>query len=118
MKRRQFIAIAGGAAVWPLAVRAQQAPQTRRICVLMGQAADDPQVQARLAAFRSGIAEAGWREGQNIHIEVRWGGGKPDEIRRYSSELIALHPDVVLASGSSTVGPLLQATSVVPIVFV
>jgi len=84
----------------------------------MGQASDDPQIQARLAAFRSGIAEAGWREGQNVQIEVRWGGGKTDEIRRYASELIALHPDVVLASGSSTVGPLLQATSVVPVVFV
>jgi putative ABC transport system substrate-binding protein len=84
----------------------------------MGQSIDDPQGMARIAAFRSGMSEGGWVEGQNVRIDVRWSGGKADQIRHYASELVTLTQNVILASGSATVGPVLQATSTIPVVFV
>jgi putative ABC transport system substrate-binding protein len=83
----------------------------------MYQAADDPETQARHAAFLQGLQEAGWAVGRNIRIDSRWGGGDTDRTRRYAAELVALAPDVILASGSSTLGPLQQVTRTVPIVF-
>ena len=82
------------------------------------QAADDPEGQARLAAFVQGLQQLGWTDGRNVRIDYRWGAGDADRIRRYAAELVALAPDVILASGSSTVAPLQQATRTVPIVFV
>ena len=117
MKRREFITILGGAAAWPLAARAQQAERVRRIGVLMNTAADDTVFQIRLGAFLQGLALLGWSIGRNVRIEIRWSGGKADEARRYAAELAALAPDVILAHGVSSVRPLLQATSTVPIVF-
>jgi putative tryptophan/tyrosine transport system substrate-binding protein len=119
MKRREFITLLGGAvAAWPIVVRAQQAERVRRIGVLMGQAADDQQGQARSTAFVQTLQSLGWVDGRNAQIDVRWGAGNSEDIRRHASELVALRPDVIVASGSATVSPLLQATSAVPIVFV
>ncbi len=118
MRRRAFIALLGGAAAaWPLAARAQQADRVRRIGVVVSVAADDPEGQARVAAFLQGLQELGWTEGRNMRIDIRWGAGDADLVRRYAAELVALAPDVILASGGSTIGPLLQASRTVPIVF-
>ena len=118
MRRRDFIqAVAGSAAAWPLAVRAQQSERKRRVGVLMGLAADDPEAQDRIAAFEQGLQQLGWTDGGNLQIDYRRGAGASDLTRRYADELVALAPDVILASGGTVVGPLLQATRTVPIVF-
>ena len=117
MQRRDFITLLGGAAAaWPLVARAQQGERMRRIGVLMA-AADDPIGQARLAAFQNGLQQFGWIADRNVRIDTRWTAGDPDRHRNYAAELVALAPDVILASGGSTVGPLRQATRSVPIVF-
>jgi putative ABC transport system substrate-binding protein len=118
MKRRQFITLLGGAAAWPLAARAQQREKMRRIGVLMTFAADDPTGHARMLAFAQALAQLGWTDGRNVRIDLRWSAGDPERIRRYVAELVALTPDVILAVGSGTTGPLLQATRAVPVVFV
>jgi putative ABC transport system substrate-binding protein len=118
MRRRKFIALLGGATTWPLMVRAQQPDRMRRIGVLMASTADDPDYQARIAAFAQGLAQLGWVDGRNVRIDTRWATSKPDDIRRHAAELAALAPDVILAgTGTATVAPLLQATRTVPIVF-
>src|SRR5262249_62375351 len=104
--RREFITLLGGAAVgWPLAARAQR-PEMRRIGVATGTAADDADGQARLRGFLQGLKQSGWAEGRNVRIDARWGAEDAD-LYRNAAELIALAPDVILASGNSTVGPLL-----------
>jgi ABC-type uncharacterized transport system substrate-binding protein len=119
MKRREFISLLGGAAAaWPLAARAQQGERMRRIGVLMPLAADDPEAQTRVAAFAQGLQQLGWTIGRNVRVDTRWAVGDSERIRRYAAELVALEPDAILATGSTTVGPLLQATRAVPIVFV
>jgi putative ABC transport system substrate-binding protein len=119
MKRREFIALLGGAAAaWPVAARAQQGEPMRRIGVLMSTGADDPEGQARLAAFQQGLQQLGWTVGRNVRIDSRWPAGDSERLRRYAAELVALSPDVILATGSAATGPLLQATRTVPIVFV
>src|SRR3982751_312993 len=117
MKRREFLTGLGFAAAWPLAARAQQPERMRRIGVLLPAAADDAEFQARVGAFLQGLQQAGWTIGRNVRIDTRWGTKNAAEIRRHAAELAALAPDVILASGTSTVGPLLQATRSVPIVF-
>src|SRR3954465_13287981 len=118
MRRREFITLVGGAAVTcPLAARAQQPERMRRIGVLLPAAADDAEFQARLAAFHQGLALLGWTIGRNVRIDTRWATANAAEIRRHAAELAALAPDVILAHGASTMGPLLQATRTVPIVF-
>jgi len=116
--RREFLTLLGGAAAWPLAARAQQSERMRRIGVLHTPAADDAEGQARNTAFLKGLSELGWTEGRNVRIDSRWGASDPDNVRKYAAEFVALAPDVILATGSATVGPLLQATRTVPIVFV
>jgi putative ABC transport system substrate-binding protein len=119
MKRREFIILFGSAAVaWPIAARAQQPVRMRRIGVLMNLAPDDPESPVRLAAFLQGMQQLGWTDGRNVRIYTRWGADDADRSRRYAAELVALAPDVILASGSPAVGQLLQATRTVPIVFV
>src|SRR5262249_49231665 len=119
LKRRDFITLLGGAAVArPLAVRAQPGERVRRIGVLMNLAADDPEAPARVAAFAQGLGELGWTIGRNVRIDYRWGAGDTEHFRRYAAELVALAPDVILASGALAVRPLLQATRTVSIVFV
>src|SRR5207247_309558 len=118
MKRREFIALLGGAAAaWPLAARAQQGERMRRLGVLTPFAAADTEGHARLTAFAQGLQQLGWTVGQNIRIEYRWGDGMAETMRKYAAELVALAPDVILASSSAAVPPLLRATRTVPIVF-
>ena len=119
MRRRDFIKIiVGSAAVaLPFAAHAQQPERVRRIGVLMSLAADDKEAQARLAAFMQGLQELGWIDGRNVRVDTRWGGGDGERARKYIAELVALTPDVILASGGSLVAPLLQATRTVPVVF-
>jgi putative tryptophan/tyrosine transport system substrate-binding protein len=116
--RRKLLAALGGAAAWPLAAWAQQGERVRRIGVLMSFAADDPAGQARLLAFAQALAQLDWTDRRNARIDIRWSAGDPERARRYAAELVALVPDVILAHGSLTTGPLLQATRAVPIVFV
>jgi putative ABC transport system substrate-binding protein len=117
MKRRSFIALLGGAAAWPLAARAQQGERMRRIGVFMDYPAEHPEGQVRNAAFLQGLEELGWTIGRSVQTNYRWGIGDADLMRRYATELVALEPDIILASGTATVGPLLEATRSVPIVF-
>jgi putative tryptophan/tyrosine transport system substrate-binding protein len=117
VKRREFISLLAGAATWPLAARAQQGEQVRRIGVLTTMASDDALGQARLMAFGQGLAQLGWTVGRNLQIDIRWTAGKADDARKYATELVALAPDVILAAGGGGVGPLLQVTGTVPIVF-
>src|SRR5215475_6509534 len=118
MRRRAFITLLGGAAAWPLAARAQQAEKMRRIGVLMSMVESDPRGLQLITAFAQGLAELGWIVGRNVRIEYRWGAGDLDRFRRYAAELVALSPDVVLASSGSIVGAFQQASRTVPIVFV
>jgi len=117
MKRRDFIALLGGAAAWPFATRAQQGERMRRIGVLMPGASDDPEFQARMTAFVQGLAQLGWIDGRNVRIDTRWGVADAGRIRKYAAELLALAPDVILTNSSAALAPLLQATRTVPIVF-
>jgi putative ABC transport system substrate-binding protein len=118
VKRREFITLIGGAAAgWPLGARAQQGERMRRIGILLPAAADDSRLQAWVGAFLQELAILGWTIGRNVRIDTRWAGANAAEIRRHSAELVALAPDVILAQGASAVGPLLQATRTVPIVF-
>jgi putative ABC transport system substrate-binding protein len=118
VRRREFITLLGGAAAWPLAARAQQPERMRRIGVVMNLAADDAEGQARIAAFLQGLQQLSWIDGGNVRVDTRWAAGKADDARKYAAELVALAPDVILAAGSAMAGPLLQATTTVPIVFV
>ncbi len=120
MQRRAFITLLGGAAAtWPFTARAQQPERMRRIGAIMGGAAEnDIEGKARVAAFLQGLAQLGWVDGRNLRIDIRSPGGNPDNIRKYAAELVALAPDLIFSSGSAAVGPLLQATRTVPIVFV
>jgi len=117
VRRRGFITLLGAVAAWPLAARAQQGERVRRIGVLTPFAADDPETQARVAAFVQGLQQLGWTDGRNLRIDIRWGAGDAERIRHYAAELVALAPDVILAAGGATVGPLFDATRTVPIVF-
>jgi ABC-type uncharacterized transport system substrate-binding protein len=119
MKRREFIAGLGSAsAAWPLAARGQQAERMRRVGVLVGTAADDPVGQARIRAFQQGLQQLGWIPEVNVQIDTRWAGvGDAEHYRRYAAELVALAPDVILASSGAVVGPLRRITRTVPIVF-
>ena len=117
MRRREFITLIGSAAVVPLVARAQPSESMRRVGVLMSTAADDREGQARIAAFRQGLQRLGWIEGQNVRLDIRWGGGDADLDRRFAAELVALAPDVILATASSTVAALQGATRTVPVVF-
>src|SRR5258708_36342255 len=107
MRRRDFSTLLGSAAVtWPLAGRAQQREPMRRIGILLPATADDPVFQARLAAFYQELALLGWSIGRNVRIEPRWATANAAEIRRHAQELAALAPDVILATGASTLPPL------------
>jgi putative ABC transport system substrate-binding protein len=117
MRRRKFITLLGGAAGWPLAARAQQPERMRQIGMLMSTSVDDPEGQARMAAFQQGLQQLGWTQDQNVRIEARWSASAPDRMREGAADLVARAPDVILASGGTVVGPLLRATRTVPIVF-
>ncbi|HEY1365274.1 MAG TPA: ABC transporter substrate-binding protein [Xanthobacteraceae bacterium] len=118
MRRREFTSWLGAAVVlWPAAARAQHLERMRRIALLLPTVADDAQGQNRNAAFLQGLQQLGWVVGQNVQIDFRWSAGKADDTRRYAAEIAALAPDVIVASGSAALGPLLEVTRAVPIVF-
>jgi putative ABC transport system substrate-binding protein len=118
MKRREFITLLGGAAAtWPVVARAQQRDRMRRIGVLMPASADDAESQTRVGAFLQGLQQLGWTIGRNVRVDTHWATSDAASIRKHAAELAALAPDAILAFGASTVGPLLQETRTVPIVF-
>jgi putative ABC transport system substrate-binding protein len=117
MRRRDFIPLLGGAAAWPLVARAQQRERMRRVGVLLPGAADDSVFQTRMAAFLQSLALLDWIVGRNLSIDIHWATANAAEIRRHAAELAAVAPDVILASGDSTIPSLLQATRTIPIVF-
>jgi putative tryptophan/tyrosine transport system substrate-binding protein len=117
MKRREFITLLGGAAAaWPVAARAQQSEQMRRIGVLMNTGADESESQARLAAFMQGLQELGWAAGRNLRIDYRWSPGDLARLRKDAAELVALRPEVILAGVGPTTVALQQVTRTIPIV--
>jgi putative tryptophan/tyrosine transport system substrate-binding protein len=119
LTRRKVISLLGGAAAaWPLAARAQQSGRLRLIGVLSVFSKDDPEGTARDAAFQQTLADLGWTVGRNVRIDYRWTEGDTDRLRKYAAELVALAPDVILTQGSQAIGPVLQQTRTVPIVFV
>jgi putative tryptophan/tyrosine transport system substrate-binding protein len=117
MRRREFIALFGGATAWPFVAQAQQPERMRRIGVLLPIAKDDPDYQPWVSAFVKSLEELGWIDGRNVRVDIHWATTNAAEIRKQAAELAALAPDVILAPGTSTVGPLTQATRTVPIVF-
>jgi putative ABC transport system substrate-binding protein len=117
MRRRKFIAGFGSVAAWPMVARAQQGERMRRVGMLLNGVADDTEFQTRVRAFLQALALLGWTIGRNVGIDIHWGTPNPAEIRRHATELAALAPDVILANGAIAVGPLLQVTRSVPIVF-
>ena len=117
MKRRDFLTLLGGAATWPLAAGAQQGERMRRVGLLLPAAAGDSVYESWVGAFLQGLQQSGWIIGRNVQIDTHWATTNAAEIRKHAAELAALSPDVILAHGGSTVGPLLQATRAVPIVF-
>jgi len=119
MRRRNFIGLVGSATVaWPLTARAQQGERLRRVAILVPIAADTPGAQAFYAAFLKAFEELGWTDRRNVQITVRWSGGNEAEMRKYADELIALAPDVLVASGGTAGELMLKATRTIPIVFV
>jgi putative ABC transport system substrate-binding protein len=118
MRRRDFIKVMAGsaAATWPLLARAQQGERARHIGVLMNVPEDEPNGQARFAAFLQGMQQLGWANGRNIQIDTRWGGNDA-KMRKNAAELVALAPEIILAAGSASMGPLMQISGTVPIVF-
>jgi len=117
LKRREFITLLGGAATWPLAARAQQTDRPRRIGVLMNRAADNPEGQDRLAAFHQGLQELGWNVGRNVRIDTRWTEDNADQTVKHAAGLVALAPDIILASGTLAVTALQHISRTLPIVF-
>ncbi len=117
IRRREFISLLGGAAAWPVAANAQQNERMRRIGVLNSLGLSDIGAQARYAAFVDGLRQSGWIDGRNVHVDARWASGNMAEVRKHVAELLASAPDVILATGSATLGPLFEATRTVPIVF-
>jgi ABC-type uncharacterized transport system substrate-binding protein len=115
--RRDFITLIGSTAAWPFAASSQQPERMRVIGILLGIAKDDPDYQPWISAFRQALQELGWIEGRNVRMDIRWATADPGEIRKQAAELAASAPDVILAPGTTTVGPLMQATRTVPIVF-
>jgi putative ABC transport system substrate-binding protein len=116
MRRRELITAIAAAAAWPFGAYGEPRERPRRIGILMPTAADDAEFQVRIGAFLQGLQQSGWTLGENLRIDTRW-ASTAAEIRKQATELVALAPDVILATGASTVGPLLQATRTVPIVF-
>jgi putative ABC transport system substrate-binding protein len=117
MRRRDFLTLLGGAAAWPLAPSAGEALRVRRIGVLTGLTADDPESQVRLAAFAQGLQQAGWTVGENLRADFRWGAGNIEIMRKHAKDLIARAPEVILAHSSAAVSSLLQESRAVPVVF-
>ena len=118
MRRREFIVLLGGAAVWPLIARAQQGERMRLVCILEAISRETPGSKTNDAAFLEGLQQLGWTPGRNVRIEVRYAEGDEAALRKYAAELVALAPDVIVASGATAAEVLLKVTRTIPIVFV
>jgi putative ABC transport system substrate-binding protein len=119
MQRRAFITLLGGsAALWPLALRAQQAGRMRHIGVLMSLEENDPEGKVQLSGFTQDLSDLGWTNGSNLRMEVRWGGGDVNQIRAFAKELVAAQPDLILSQGTPVTAALKRETRTIPIVFV
>src|SRR5687767_5182196 len=118
MRRREFIAALGGATVWGARANAQRPSRTRRIGLLMAYAENDPEVRERVAAFGESLRQAGWIEGQNMRIDVRWRAGDPERAKTNARELVQLHPDILVVNGVHALTAARLSTSSLPIVFV
>jgi putative ABC transport system substrate-binding protein len=118
MRRREFLGILGGAAAWPVTLKAQSTERVRVVGILNILGSDDPEAQARRAVFEQTLQQLGWMVGRDLKIEIRQIGADLDSTRRYAAELIALAPDVIVSIGSISVAPLQQATRTIPIVFI
>jgi putative ABC transport system substrate-binding protein len=117
MRRREFITLLGGAVAWPVAARAQQTEQMRRIGVLVGFSENDSEGSAQLSGFIQGLLELGWTRGRNMQIDVRWAASDVDHMRVLAKELVDLRPDVILTSGTAATAALRRETQTIPIVF-
>jgi putative tryptophan/tyrosine transport system substrate-binding protein len=117
MRRREFILALGSATGLPFVARAQAAAALRKVGVLLSGVESDPDSQMRIAAFRRGFADLGWKEGEDVHIEYRWSAGKSELIRQYAEELVALAPDVILANSTPVIAMLKSMTNSIPVVF-
>ena len=117
MNRREFVALVGGAAVWPLGARAQQGNRVRRIGVLMPYDENDPEGKAYVSAFTQALADLGWTDGRNVRMDIRWGGADANRIRTLAQELVGLQPDIILTSGTVTTVSVQRETRTIPIVF-
>jgi putative ABC transport system substrate-binding protein len=117
MRRREFIALVGGALVCPLTAQAQQPERMQRIGVLIAPLESDPEAQRRMSALRDGLEKLGWNDGRNVRIDVRWGGGDAERLRAYAVELVGSNPDVIVAAATPALELLKQATQTIPIVF-
>src|SRR5437764_9752238 len=117
LKRREFVTLLGGAAVWPMVARAQQPGRLRRIGALMSWEESDPEIKTFLSGFMQGLAKLGWTDDGNVRMEVRWAGGNVDRLRMFAKELVDLQPDVILATSTPSTAALQEATRTIPIVF-
>src|SRR5262249_41528723 len=117
LKRREAITLLGGAAIWPLAARAQQAPRMRRVGVLLNLSESDPEAQRLVTAFRGELSQSRWVEGSNLRIDYRWGRGDVGRSRTFAKELVELSPEVLVAYATPSVVALRQETRSIPIVF-
>jgi putative tryptophan/tyrosine transport system substrate-binding protein len=117
MRRREFLGILGGAAAWPVTLKAQSTERVRVVGILNILGSDDPEAQARRAVFEQTLQQLGWTVGRDLKIETRQIGADLGSLRRYAAELVALAPDVIFSIGSVTVASLQQATRTIPIVF-
>ena len=117
IRRREFVALLGGAAAWPLAARAQQGDRVRRIGVLMGLDENDPLAKTFLSAFIQALAGLGWIDGRNVRMDLRWGSDDINRIRAFAQELVGLQPDIILAGGNVATVDLQRETRAIPIVF-
>jgi ABC-type uncharacterized transport system substrate-binding protein len=117
MRRREFITLLGGAAVWPLAARAQQGERVRRIGVLMPYDENDPVLKPRVSAFTQALADLGWTDGRDMQMDLRWGGGNINRIRALAQELIGREPDIIVTYGTPATTAVQRETRTIPIVF-
>ena len=118
MRRREFIALLGGAVAWPLAARGQQPERMRRVGVLMAYAESDPVAEAAVVAFCDELAKLGWKEGNNLRIEVRWGAGDAEKFKAFAKELVGMQPDAILSMGTVPTYFIIGETRSIPVVFV
>jgi len=117
MRRREFISLLGGGAAWPLAARAQQGEQMRRIGVLMAYSEIESEGQANVAALREGLQKLGWTEGHNIRIDIRWAGFDAEATQRFAKDLVSLRCELIVSQTTPTTAALLQQTRTIPIIF-